>query len=82
MYDTAGRMALGKNTESGEESAYTYNALQMCVGNVQKLAAADGFRSREMQYVLDFLSGTHNELMAYETGPEAYGRSSATGTRG
>ena len=68
VYDTAGMMALGKNAESGEESAYTYNALQMCVKNVQKLATADGFRSREMQYVPDFLSATHNELMAYGTG--------------
>ncbi len=71
VYDTAGRMVLGKNTESGEESAYAYNALQMCVGNVQKLAAGDGFRSREMQYVPDFLSGTDNELMAYEAGAGA-----------
>ena len=68
VYDTAGRMVLGRNAESGEESAYAYNALQMCVGNMQKLAAGDGFRSREMQYVPDFLSGTDNELMAYETG--------------
>ena len=68
VYDAAGRMSLGKNMESGEETAYTYNALQMCVKNVQKLAAEGGFRTREMQYVPDFLNATNNELMAYEAG--------------
>ena len=29
-YDAAGRMALGKNPEAGEESVYSYNALGMC----------------------------------------------------
>lgn len=67
-YDTAGRMVLGKNLVSGEETAYTYNALQMRIGNVQKLTTAEGFRTREMQYVPDFMSVTNNELMAYETG--------------
>ena len=40
----------------------------MCVRNVQKLAEAGGLRTREMQYVLDYLSITGNELMAYEMG--------------
>ncbi len=71
VYDATGRMALGKNLESGEETAYTYNALQMCVGNHQKLAAEGGFRTRQMQYVPDFLSATSNELMAYGTGGES-----------
>ena len=66
-YDAAGQMVLGKNLENGGETVYTYNALGMCVKNVQKPAAADGSRSRQMQYVPDFLSATNNELMAYET---------------
>ncbi|MCI8774048.1 MAG: hypothetical protein HFI50_09005, partial [Lachnospiraceae bacterium] len=67
VYDTAGRMTLGKNIENGEETAYTYNALQMCVKNVQKRTAAEGLYSREMQYIPDFLRTTNNELLAYET---------------
>lgn len=68
VYDATGYMTLGRNMESGEETAYTYNALQMCVKNVQKLASPDGLISRERQYIPDFLSETNNELMAYETG--------------
>ena len=67
-YDSAGRMSLGKNLESGGESAYAYNALGMCVGNVQKRMGHHGPLTREMQYVPDYLSGTGNELMAYEIG--------------
>ena len=67
-YDTAGMMATGRNLESGEETAYTYNALRMRVKNVRKLAAGDSIRTREMQYVPDFLGAPGNELMSYETG--------------
>ena len=67
-YDSAGRMSLGKNLESGGESAYAYNVLGMCVGNVQKRMGDHGPLTREMQYVPDYLSGTGNELMAYEIG--------------
>ena len=71
LYDATGRMTLGKNLENGTESAYTYNALRMCVKNTQTHPSADGFTSREMEYVPDFLSRTNNELMSYETGAGA-----------
>ena len=58
----------GRSPESGGESAYAYNALGMCVGNVQKRMGNHGTLTREMQYVPDYLSGTGNELMAYEIG--------------
>lgn len=79
-YDAAGYMALGKNLESGEETAYTYNALGMCVKNVQKLAEAGGLRTREMQYVPDYLSVAGNDLMAYEMGAGGTGNAAAKGT--
>lgn len=71
VYDATGRMVLGKNLESGEETAYAYNALQMRIKNVQRLGAAGSQRTKEIQYVPDFLSATGNELMSYETGAGA-----------
>ncbi len=68
VYDAAGRMALGKNPEAGEESVYSYNALGMCVGNVRKTAAEGVSRNREVQYVPDYLGSPCSGLMAYETG--------------
>lgn len=83
LYDATGHMCLGKNLESREETEYGYNALYMRVKSVQKLKDRIGsYRShaantgagfqpytiRETSYVTDFLSGTNNELMAYEKG--------------
>ena len=45
----------------------------MCVRNVQKLAEAGSLRTREMQYVPDYLSIAGNELMAYEIGAGGMG---------
>ncbi len=67
-YDTAGRMALGKNLESGEETLYAYNALGMRVGNTRRTGTGESLRTREVQYVPDFLGAAGNELMSYETG--------------
>ena len=81
LYDAAGCMSLGKNLENGEKSDYTYNALYMITKNVQTRQTHMGgscdrseqngtnpFTTREIRYVSDFLSGTRNELMAYEKG--------------
>ena len=67
-YDTAGRMALGKNLESGEETLYAYNALGMRVGNTRRTGTGESLRTRELQYVPDFLGAAGNELMSCETG--------------
>ncbi|MCM1056092.1 MAG: DUF6531 domain-containing protein [Firmicutes bacterium] len=68
VYDTAGMLASGENLESGEETAYIYNALRMRVGNIRKLGAGENRSTREIQYVPDFLGAAGNDLMSYETG--------------
>lgn len=68
IYDTAGMLTAGENLESGEETAYTYNALRMRVENVRKLGTGENRSIREIQYVPDFLGAAGNDLMSYETG--------------
>ena len=69
-YDAAGYMTLGSNEETGETSAYGYNALGMCV----KRSRASG----TVSYVPDFLGAAGSELMAYREGTASmravYGR--------
>ncbi len=61
-------MTLGKNLENGTQTEYAYNALYMRIRNIQTIAGEDGFHTREVSYLPDFLSRTDNELMAYEKG--------------
>lgn len=80
LYDATGCMTLGKNLENGEKTEYTYNALYQRVKNIQTRqnhkgnypepakAETELYVKRETDYVIDFLSDTHNELMTYEKG--------------
>ncbi len=95
IYDATGHMSLGRNLESGEQTEYSYNALYMRIKNVQTIqnrpsgyrsyaGQADGnslqpFKTREISYVTDYLSGANNELMSYE---KDYGETRATYGRG
>ncbi len=95
IYDATGHMSLGRNMESGEQTEYSYNALYMRIKNVQTMqnrpsgyrnyaGQADGhslqpFKTREISYVTDYLSGVNNELMSYE---KDYGETRATYGRG
>ncbi|MFA9466995.1 MAG: phage tail tip lysozyme, partial [Velocimicrobium sp.] len=96
IYDATNHMVLGRNSENGEKSEYVYNGLSMRVKNVQKLEQTDSsyenygesavgknrqaFRTKETNYVIDYLSDTNNDLLSYETGFGAtrvtYGRGS------
>ena len=66
-YDAAGRMVLGGNLETGEESGYTYNALDRRVKNVRRSAGI----IKETDFVADYISGYRNDLMEYESGGAA-----------
>ena len=66
-YDAAGRMVLGRNLETGEESGYTYNALDRRVKNVRRSAEI----IKETEFVADYISGYRNDLMEYESGGAA-----------
>ena len=66
-YDAAGRMVLGRNLETGEESGYTYNALDRRVKNVRKNAEI----IKETEFVADYISGYWNDLMGFEPGGAA-----------
>ncbi|MEY8268736.1 RHS repeat domain-containing protein [Lachnospiraceae bacterium 64-25] len=68
IYDATNHMTLGKNLENGTQTEYAYNALYMRIRNIQTIAGEDGFHTREVSYLPDFLSRTDNELMAYEKG--------------
>ncbi len=57
-----------KNLENGEKTSYTYNALGMRTNLTQTLLGKDAFKAREVTYLPDYLSGTANDLMAYEQG--------------
>ena len=65
-YDAANHMVSGKNLENGEKTSYTYNALGMRTNLTQTLLGKDAFKTREVTYLPDYLSGTANDLMAYE----------------
>ena len=67
-YDAANHMVSGKNLENGEKTSYTYNALGMRTNLTQTLLGKDAFKAREVTYLPDYLSGTANDLMAYEQG--------------
>ena len=67
-YDATNHMTLGKNLENGTQTEYAYNALYMRIKNIQTIAGEDGFRTREISCLPDFLSRTDNELMTYEKG--------------
>lgn len=83
LYDATGHMCRTENLESGEKTEYGYNGLYMRVRNVQtRQDRTDGNVSRtenagsrmrsmltkETNYVIDYLSGANNDLMAYEEG--------------
>ena len=55
-----------KNLENGEKTSYTYNALGMRTNLTQTLLGKDAFKTREISYLPDYLSGTANDLMACE----------------
>ncbi len=96
IYDATNHMVLGRNSENGEKSEYVYNGLSKRVKNVQKLEQTDSsyenyeetavgknkqaFRTKETNYVIDYLSDTNNDILSYETGFGAtrvtYGRGS------
>ncbi len=61
-------MVSGKNLENGEKTSYTYNALGMRTNLTQTLLGKDAFKTREISYLPDYLSGTANDLMACEQG--------------
>ena len=61
-------MVSGKNLENGEKTSYTYNALGMRTNLTQTLLGKDAFKTREVSCLPDYLSGTANDLMAYEQG--------------
>ena len=61
-------MVSGKNLENGEKTSYTYNALGMRTNLTQTLLGKDAFKTREISYLPDYLSGTANDLMTYEQG--------------
>ncbi len=67
-YDAANHMVSGKNLENGEKTSYTYNALGMRTNLIQTLLGKDAFKTREVSYLPDYLSGTANDLVAYEQG--------------
>ena len=68
IYDATNHMTMGKNLENGTQTEYAYNALYMRIRNIQTIAREDGFHTREVSYLPDFLSRTDNELMAFEKG--------------
>ena len=80
LYDATGCITLGKNLENGEKTEYTYKALYQRVKDIQTRqnhkgnypepakAETELYVKRETDYVIDFLSDTHNELMIYEKG--------------
>jgi YD repeat-containing protein len=57
-YDATNHMTLGKKLENGTQTEYAYNALYMRIKNIQTIAGEDGFRTREISCLLDFLSRT------------------------
>ncbi len=65
IYDAAGRMQTGKNLESGGQTEYGYNALNMRVKYKQVPESSMLPSGREISVVSDFLSHTNNELMAF-----------------
>ncbi|MCX4354130.1 MAG: RHS repeat-associated core domain-containing protein, partial [Lachnospiraceae bacterium] len=67
-YDAVNHMVSGKNLENGEKTSYTYNALGMRTNLTQTLLGKDAFKTREVSYLPDYLSGTANDLVAYEQG--------------
>ena len=67
-YDAVNHMVSGKNLENGEKTSYTYNALGMRTNLIQTLLGKDAFKTREVSYLPDYLSGTANDLVAYEQG--------------
>lgn len=87
-YDAAGYMTLGSNGETGETSAYGYNALGMCVKRSRSLPASGGQspdgltagsgNAWNISYVPDFLGAAGSDLMAYREGTASmravYGR--------
>ena len=61
--------ALGNRTlkTTGEETGYTYNALDRRVKNVRRSAGI----IKETDFVADYISGYRNDLMEYESGGAA-----------
>ena len=61
--------ALGNRTlkTTGEETGYTYNALDRRVKNVRRSAEI----IKETEFVADYISGYRNDLMEYESGGAA-----------
>lgn len=95
IYDATGHMSIGRNLENGEKTQYFYNALYMRVKNVQTREnrpsgyrgyvgqtdenSLQPFKTREISYVTDYLSGVNNELISYE---KDYGETKAAYGRG
>lgn len=65
-YDATNHMVLGKNLESGEQTEYYYNALNMCIGNIQTSGIENDSNRKERIYALDYLRRTNNVLITVE----------------
>ncbi len=67
-YDAANRMVLGKNIQSGEQTAYGYNGFDMRIKNIQTLLSGENQNpyTKETDYIPDLLSGTANDLMSFQ----------------
>lgn len=68
VYDAANRMVTGKDILSGIQTDYTYNALNIRVGNTVTYPGTETPHTKETAYVPDVLSSTGNDLMAYVKG--------------
>ena len=68
VYDAANRMVTGKDILSGIQTDYTYNALNMRVGNTVTYPGTETPHTKETIYVPDVLSAAGNDLMAYVKG--------------
>jgi RHS repeat-associated protein len=67
-YDAANRMVLGKNIQSGEQTAYGYNGFDMRIKNIQTLLSGENQNpyTKETDYIPDLLSGAGNDLMSFQ----------------
>ena len=67
-YDAANRVVLGKNIQSGEQTAYGYNGFDMRIKNIQTLLTGENQNpyTKETDYIPDLLSGTANDLMSFQ----------------
>ena len=67
-YDAANRVVLGKNIQSGEQTAYGYNGFDMRIKNIQTLLSGENQNpyTKETDYIPDLLSGAGNDLMSFQ----------------